>query len=342
MSGQPAPAPPPAARVMELVTGFFLSQALRTAAELEIADHLAGGPLTTAELAAAAGAHEPSLYRLLRALASAGVFEHAGPRAFALNPAAETLRKGTPGSIRDMAIFQAMEFHWTPWAKLTHSVRTGESAFEAHHGRNFFEHCAGDPEANGAFNGAMTNFARTNHAMAARAYDFSVFGTIMDVGGGHGGLLASILKRTPGLRGIVFDLPHVVAGAPELLAREGVADRARAGGGSFFEDLPRDADAVVMSMILHDWDDERASAILSQCRKALPPEGKVLLVEHVIPEGPERHFGKLIDLEMLVSTPAGRERTEAEWEGLFRSAGFRLERVIDTAAPVKVIEAGVG
>ena len=336
--GAPAqPAPPPEAVLTQMAFGAVLTQALYVAARLGLADLLKGGPRPVAELAAETGAHERSLYRLLRSLAGHGVFREVGPKVFGMTPLAEPLRADAPGSMRNGVIFMGEEWHYRVWSNMLYSVRTGRPAWGHTHGAEVFEYFAANPEQAEIFNGAMTDMSAGTAPAVVEAYDFSGFGTLADIAGGHGYLLAQILKANPGLSGILFDVPQVVEGAAALLEREGVAGRVERVAGDFFASVPR-ADAYIMKHIIHDWDDGRATVILKNINAAMGQEGRVLIVEAVVPEGNEPHYSKLLDLEMLAS-PGGVERTAEEYAALLAGAGLRLARVVPTRSPFSIVEA---
>jgi hypothetical protein len=330
------PVPPPAT-LLQMMTGYWVSQALYVAAKLGVADLLADGPRPVEELATVTQTDASSLRRVLRALASVRVFTEARPGTFALTPLAALLRTGTPDSMRALAIMYAEE-QYRAWGDILHSVQTGETAFERQFGTSYFAYLAQHPEADRVFNEAMTGWTTQLVGAVVDAYDFSPFKTVVDVGGSYGTLLAAILRSHPVARGILFDQPHVVAAAGEQLAAAGVAERCTTVGGDFFVEVPSGGDAYVLAQILHDWDDERSVAILRQCRRAMPAHGKLLVVELVLPPGEEPFFGKWLDLHMLVLLGA-RERTATEYEALFRTAGFALARVIPTAAGASIVEA---
>jgi hypothetical protein len=330
----PAPSP---ATLLQMMTGYWVSQALYVAAKLGVADLLIDGPRPIEELAAATQSDAPSLRRVLRALASASVFTESRPGTFALTPLAALLQTGTPDSMRALAIMYAEE-QYRAWGDILHSVQTGETAFERHFGTSYFAYLAQHPKADRVFNEAMTGWTTQLVDAVLDAYDFSQFKTVVDVGGSYGTLLAAILRSHPAARGILFDQPHVVATAGERLAVAGVAECCTIVGGDFFVEVPSGGDAYVLAQILHDWDDERSVAILRQCRSAMPAHGKLLLIELVLPPGEEPFFGKWLDLHMLVMLGA-RERTAAEYEALFRAAGFAPGRVIPTAAGASIVEA---
>ena len=333
-----APSPPAHAVLNQLAMGSFISQALYVAAKLGVADLLAGGPRPVEELAAETGTHGRSLYRVLRSLASVGVFREAEPKIFALTPLAEPLRTDAADSTRSMMIFAGEEWHWRVIGNMLHSVRTGKPAWEHALGLEVFEWFAANPDAAGLFNATMTELSTSVAPAIVEAYDYSQFGTLMDVAGGHGYLLAQVLKATPRLRGILFDMPQVLEGAGALLEAEGVADRVELASGDFFASVPEGADAYMMKHIIHDWDDDRCVALLGNIRSAMPDSGKVLIVEMVVPETLEPHPSLLLDLEMLVS-PGGVERTAAEYRDLLAAAGLRLSRIVATKSPFSILEA---
>lgn len=328
-------------QLIRMVTGYWLSQAVYVAAKLGIADLLRDGPRDCDWLAEAAGAHRQSLYRLLRALASVGLFAEDPDGRFRLTPLAELLRGDVPGSQRALALMQGEE-HYLAWGRLLHSIRSGECAFEHLHAQGLFDYLAEHPSKAAIFDGAMTSVhGRETTAMLA-AYDFSGFGTFVDVGGGNGTTLAAVLAAHPSLRGVLFDLPHVAERARGQLASAGVAERAQVVGGSFFEEVPPGGDAYHLRHIIHDWDDQRSLTILRACRKAMshestPKAAKLLIVECVIPPGNGPFAGKFLDLNMMVN-PGGQERTEAEYRMLLSEAGFRLSRIVPTSLEISVIE----
>lgn len=331
-----AGASPPPVTLLQMMTGYWVSQAIYVAAKLGIADLLVDGPVSCDDLATATRTHAPSLQRTLRALASVGVFSEVAPGHFALTPLATLLRSATPDSMRALAIMYGEE-QYRAWGDFLHSVRTGEPAFEHQFGMGIFEYYAQNPEASAVFNEAMTGWTAQLAGAVADSYDFSPFGTVVDVGGNQGTLLTAILRSQPRVRGILFDLPHVVADAEEPLTAAGVADRCARVGGDFFEAVPAGGDAYVLASILHDWDDDRCVAILRRCREVMPDHGKLLVVELVLPEADEPFFGKWVDLHMLVMA-SGRERTDAEYGTLFRAAGFELARVVPTPAGASIVE----
>src|SRR5688572_7531086 len=260
---------PPAIALRRLVNGYQVSQAIHVATVLGIADHLTEGSLSSDELAAATESHPDALYRLLRALAAVGVFREEPGRRFGLTPLGECLRADAPQPVGPWAAFTMSAPQWEAWGALLHSVRTGENAFRRVHGEDVWAYRARHPEAGAAFDRAMTGMTRLGTEAVLAAYDFSRFRTIVDVGGGHGALLASILGRYPGARGVLFDQPHVVAGAAAVLREAGVADRCEVVSGSFFESVPAGGDAYLLKQIVHDWEDPEAAALLRVCRRAI-------------------------------------------------------------------------
>ena len=331
---QPTGAPPEAV-LTQMLLGSLASQALYVAAKLGIADLLVDGPKPVNELATATETDAPSLYRVLRALASMGVFEEADNQVFALTPTAETLRSDVPNSLRDVTIFWGEDWHWEVWGKTLSSVKTGKSAWAQIHGEEVFDYFAKNQEAARIFDRAMSSFSSVATKAVVEAYDFSGIGTLVDIAGGHGRLLNGVLEANPSMRGVLFDLEHVIESARQTTT---VSDRCEYATGDFFASVPAGGDAYMMKHIIHDWDDERAITILKNIKDAMNPGGRVLVVESVIADGNGQDFGKLLDIEMLVS-PGGKERTAAEYEDLFRRAGLRLTRIVPTKSPYSVIEA---
>ncbi|HYY57046.1 MAG TPA: methyltransferase [Pyrinomonadaceae bacterium] len=329
---------PPEAFLTQMVFGALMTQALYVAAKLELADLLADGPRSVGELAAATDTHEQALYRLLRSLAGAGVFCETEPKIFALTPLAEPLRSDAPNSLRNGVIFMGEEWHWRVWGDLLYSVRTGKPGWGHMHGAEVFDYFAVNPEQAEIFNRAMTDMSQATAPAVVEGYDFSGIRTLADIAGGHGYLLSQVLKAYPDMKGILFDVPPVLSGADALLEREGVSGRVERVAGDFFASVPAGADAYMMKHIIHDWDDRRATKILSNIREVMPLAGKVLIVEMVVPEGNEPHYSKLLDLEML-SSPGGVERTALEYRELLAAAGLRLTRIVPTRSPFSIVEA---
>jgi hypothetical protein len=318
----------------------WVSHIVYVAAKLGVADHLAQGPLSADDLAKPTGTHAPSLYRLLRTLAGLGIVTEDESNRFALTPLGEALKAGAPGSARPTILTLASSWWMHGFGELLYSVQTGKSGFEKFLGMPIFDWFAKHPDEASMFSETMVGFHGGEPPAVAAAYDFSGLETIVDVGGATGNLLTTILARNPRLRGILYDLPHVVRDAPPLIQSRGVADRVTIESGSFFERVPSGADAYLLSHIIHDWSEEQCLTILGHCRSAMNPSGRILIVEMVLPQGNTPHPGKMLDLMMLVG-PGGRERTEQEYGVLLGKAGLRLTRVVPTDSPVSVVEARV-
>ena len=331
-----SPPPPPDAVVFQLLFGKVTCFALGAMARIGIADHMSETPQAVAQIALASGTHAPSLYRVLRMLASFGVFAEAPDRKFALTPVGQLLRTDARGSLRYMAIMNTDQWTVEGYRHMDHCIRTGGDGVTAAFGKHAFDLFRDIPDQAQNFHHAMTNFSALLVEAILPAVDFSGFRRMADVGGGHGVLLRSFLHRFPDLLGVLFDLPEVAAGAPP-------ADRLSIESGSFFEKVPAGCDAYIMKHIVHDWDDGSCRRILSLMRdelaKTAPEHGRVLLAEMVIDNNPEPSPAKLLDMEMLVCTVGGRERTEAEFAELFASAGLQLVSIKPTHSPVCLIEA---
>ncbi|MFM1944484.1 MAG: Multifunctional cyclase-dehydratase-3-O-methyl transferase TcmN [Verrucomicrobiota bacterium] len=325
---------------MQLLASKMAAQALSQIAELGVADLLKNGPRPITELAANTQTNEDALYRALRALAAFGFFTEHPNRTFANNPNSELLRTGVPGSLRAMARWLGEENSWwKAWGHLCYSIRTGESAAEITFGSNAFEFMTRTPRVNSIFQAAMSDFSAMTARAVCQSYDFSGINHIVDVGGGHGYLLSSILDKLPNAKGTLFDLPEVVENADPTLKANGNSNRITKAGGNFLDGVPANADAYIMKHIIHDWDDPRCVKILQHCKNGLRPNGRILIVEQVLSDAPESAFAKVLDLEMLVMTPGGRERTADDFRNLLNKAGLHLSRIVPTESPVSVIEA---
>jgi hypothetical protein len=327
---------PPTQQLGQIITGYWQSQAVYVAAELGIADLLKGGPKPVSELAAATETDPDALFRLLRALASIGVFTETSAKTFALTPMAEMLRSDAPQSMRSLARMAGGE-QFQAWADLLYSVRTGKTAFDHRFGMPVFDFLAANPEQAQIFDGAMVGIHGRETAAVIAAYDFGPIKVLADIGGGNGSNLSAILQSQPALRGILFDLPHVVERARSAIDAAGVPNRCQLVGGSFFEDVPAGADAYLMRHIIHDWDEEKSQTILRCIRRRIPADGRLLIVESVIPPGNEPFGAKFLDLTML-AIPGGKERTREEYDALLSSTGFRLTRIVPTTTEISVIE----
>ncbi len=331
------PSTTPYEDLRHLFLGFRVSQALYAAAALGIADLLAAGPQSVEELATASGAHPSALARVLRLLASEGVFAELADGRFAVTPMAEALRHDVPGSLRPLVLFNGGETLWRSWGHLLHTVRTGEPAFDHVHGLDFFAYFRAHLDEGALFDQVMASQSMLATQAVAAAYDFAPFRTIVDVGGGRGALTLGLLAAYPHLRGIVYDQPAVAAAAQEAIAAAGLSGRCTVVGGDFFAAVPAGGDAYLLKFILHDWDDDRCVAILRACRLVVPVEGRLLVIELLIPPGDGPSFAKSQDVNMLVNL-GGRERTEAEYRALFHAAGFDLRRTIRAAGELRVID----
>jgi len=323
----------PSQQAIRLGFGFAISQALRAVIELGVPDLLADGERPMDELAAATGAHPEALYRVMRLLASEGVFREVEPHRFALTDIGATLRSGAagPGDLVRMLNSEA----YLAFAELLHSVRTGKPAFDKVFGSPRFDWLSRHPERAALFQRAMVAISQGSNETVAGAYDFGPFTRVVDVGGGHGQLLSAILARNPHLTGVLFDLPSGTEAARQEIG--GNLPRTEIVAGDFFESVPA-GDVYMIKKVIHDWDDERAALILRNCRKAMPPNGKVLVAETLVPPGDEPGEIKTVDVIMLAVT-GGLERTEAQYADLFAAAGLQLERVIETSAPISILEA---
>ena len=315
----------PVAQLMKTASGYWLSQALYVATKLGIADILAGGAMTPAELASATGSHADSLYRILRALAAQGIFAEDEAGRFGLTELARPLCADSESSVRGYVLMLGSDWHWRAWGELLHSARTGEPAFDHVFGKPIFDYFAEEPEPARTFADAMTSRSAAESAAITRALSFDKPGTVVDVGGGQGTMLAAILDAHPQMRGMLFDLPHVVEMARPVLSEKFDPERCRIVEGDFFETVPAGGDVYLMRRILHDWDDERAATILRNCRAAMAKGGRVVILELMLPPTNVPGLAKLLDLQMLVLTSKGRERSEAEYGALLAATGFRLE-----------------
>jgi ubiquinone/menaquinone biosynthesis C-methylase UbiE len=331
----PEASSPAAAQIQQLAAARFISKPLYIAAKLGIADLLTSQALPIEELARRTQTDASALYRVMRCLASVGVFREVESRSFELTPQARLLVSGK-GSVRPLVLWLGDPRIDHVWENFLWSVQTGKTAIEKTHGKPLFEWLKDDDELAQIFNDAMSANATIRYASVAGAYDFSSIKKLVDVGGGHGALMERILAATPGLRGVVYDQPAVVAGAAKRMAAAGLSDRCEAVGGDMFCDAPA-ADAHMASLVLHDWDDERCIAILQNCQRACAPGGRFLIIEMVTPGPNEPSFAKMLDMQML-ALAGGRERTEPEYAALLDRAGYRLNRLVPTRGPVSVLE----
>lgn len=329
--------PPRAAVLNQLSTAGLLSQALYVVATLGVADHLKDGPRTTEELATSVGANPSALYRIMRALASVGVFTEIQPRQFAVTELGSCLRSDVPDSVR--ALFRMTKWEWAAWGSMLQVVQSGRTGFSGVHGMGYFDYLQTHPEDAAIFDEAMAGFVSMNGMAVLGAYDFSSFGSVVDVGGGDATLMIAILNAHPGVKGILYELPSVISKAQQKIENADLAHRCECRGGDFFRaPLPPGGDAYLLVSVLHDWEDEASAQILENCRRAVSASSKILVIEMIIPPGDAPFPGKILDLEMLVSL-GGRERTISEYEALLNRAGFAVAQVIPTAGPSSIIEA---
>ena len=335
---EPQTSVPPHVQIIQMGIACWSSQLVCTAASLRLADHLADGPRSANQLAGPTGTDPRSLHRFLRTLASYGILRQVEDDSFALTPLGDALRSDAPGSARSTILAMAGPWMWRAWGEFQYSVETGRTAIEKVYGMPLFDYLAQNPEEAKQFSEAMVGIHGAEPPAVADAYDFSAFGSIVDIGGATGNMLAAILSRHPQPRGILFDRPHVVTEAPTLLRARGVEGRVSIEHGNFFEHVPAGGDAYILSHIIHDWNEDQCLTILGNCRKAMKPGARLLIVEFVLPEGNTPHFGKLADMVML-AIPGGEERTAGEYRTLLAAAGLKVTRVVPTASDVSVVEA---
>ena len=333
---------PPHAVMIQMATAYWVPVAIHAATKWRVPDLLKDGPRTAAELARDTGTHEDSLRRLLRALASLGVFAETEEGSYALTPLSETLRSDVPGSLRDFVMMECADWHWRAWGQLPHAVKTGQPGFDRVHGQPIFDYLAAHAEDGATFNRAMTSFsAMSGTRIVPERYDFSGVKTVVDIAGGHGSFLAHVLTVHPHLHGVLFDQPSVVEEAQATLAASGVADRCTRLGGSFFESVPAGYDLYMMKMIIHDWPDEKARDILRNCRQAMRPDSRLILIDQLLPERTVPGLHHFIDLEMMAML-GSKERTAKEFQTLFQEAGLELTRTLDLVNGFAIIEAKPG
>jgi len=326
-----------AAEMRHLITGFSVTIAISAVAELGIADHLSEGPRTAADLARLSQVDEGLLRRVLRYLASEGVFERRDGDVYALTERSRWLRSDIPGSLRPRAIYTGSAMSWPAWGSLLQCLKTGTTGFQLVFGEGIFDYVRSHPEAAATFNAFMAGQTAASVEAILAAYSFADVRELVDVGGGRGALIAGVLRAHGKMRGILFDMPQVIVTAQSLLDQAGIADRCRMLGGDFFEAVPAGADLYVLKFILHDWPDDKCVRILRNCRKAMARGGRVLIVEHVVPEDGGPHISKFMDMNMMINT-GGRERTRQELEQLLASADLQLRHVAPTAIGLKILE----
>jgi SAM-dependent methyltransferase len=321
-----------------MLGGAPILHAIAAVSQLAIPDLLASGPRTAADLAAATGSHEDALYRLLRALASAGVLAERPGRRFALTPISQLLRTGVPGSMRSVAVLAGEQWR-RAWYDLPHAVRTGRPAFDRVHGASFYDWLSTDRDAYRRFDEVQQYKWATLLEEVVPAYDFSGASLVVDVGGGSGTLIGAILAANPEQSGVLLEAPLIATEARRRLRAAGLARRCRVIAGDFARSVPSGGDLYILAFVLHNWDDRAAVRILRNCRRAMTPGGRVLVIEGIVPQGPRPSPAKVRDLEMLVFAPGGRERTRREYRALLEAAGLRLSRVIATSTSARLIVA---
>jgi hypothetical protein len=328
-----------ASRLMEMTIAHWVGELLLQAAEMSLADKFTGdAPRTATDLAGEYGMRHRELYRFLRALTGLGLLASAGDDSFRLTDLGAALKTGAPGAARSAVIALIGDMVKPAWKEFDHGLITGDTGFEKAHRMSLFEYLQKNPGMATFFSETMVGFHGREPPAVAEAYDFSGIGSLVDVGGASGNMLGHVLSRHPGVKGVLYDLPHVVVDAPPLLESFGVKDRVTIEAGSFFESVPAGHDAYLLSHIIHDWDDGENATILGNVRRAMKPDGKLLIVEMVLPESDEPHMGKMLDMMMLL-VPGGEERTPSEYARLLEPNGFRMTRVVPTASPVSVVEA---
>ncbi|MFN7971056.1 MAG: methyltransferase [Acidobacteriota bacterium] len=333
----PAGVPSETEQLLSLMRGFVVAKTIHVVATLGVADRLGGDPRPVDQLAQEVEANPDALFRMLRALSSVGLFEERTGRSFVLTKLGERLRAGVPGSLRNWFLTNGGPIY-NAFGGAVHSARTGKPAFDLVYGMSFFDYLREHPDEGAIFNAAMHEFTRQANSSLLASYDFRGVRHVVDVGGGGGALMLGLLEAHPDTSGTIFDLPHVVAEARTSPGISALGQRAQVVGGDFFAEIPPGADMYILAWILHDWDDERATAILQSCRRAITDGGRLLVLEAILPEGNGPHFSKFGDIVMLVLF-GSRERTQTEYGRLLEAAGFRITRVVPTGSPRSLIEA---
>ena len=332
------PGLPPHVQLIQMGTASWVSAIVHAAAKVGIADQLSSAPRSAAELAGPMGLDAPTLHRFMRTLSGLGILSEREGQRFALTALGEALKTDAPGAARATLLSFGSPAFTRAWEKMVYSLETSKSGFTEASGMPLFDYLAKHPDEAALFSQAMIGLNSAEPPAVAEGYDFSRFDMIVDVGGATGNLLAEILSRHAGPRGILFDRPHVVKDAPAVLKARGMESRVTIEAGDFFERVPAGGDAYVLSHIIHDWTDDQSVTILSHCRRGIRPNGRLLIVETVLPPGDTPHLGKIYDMVMLVF-PGGQERTELEYASLLDRSGFRLSRVVPTASAVSIVEA---
>lgn len=328
----------PSMVILNMISGTWVAQLVYAAAKLGIADLLSEGPQNIDSLSQSTGTKPSHLYRVLRGLAGYGIFQETEPKTFSLTPLAEPLRSNVKGSMRNLAITCGDDYYFRPFGHILYTLQTGKSAFHKAHGKGIFEYLTENKEDNDIFSHAMTDYISEMHISFAEHYDFSGAKKVVDVGGGYGTLMMSILKKNPHLKGVIFDRPSVIEGSRKNIAEAGLAERCDFVGGNFFEKIAEGGDIYIFSSILHGWNNEEGSHILRNCHNAMVENGKLLLGELVIPPGNQPHFGKIHDINLMVAADSGQERDEEDFRDLYECSGFKLTRIIATNSPGSIVE----
>lgn len=328
----------PVEMMFQMMSGFWVSRGLYVAAKLGIADFLKDGEKSIEELAKATETNSNALFRVLRMLATVGVFEQTGEDRFAQTPLSETLLSDSPFSLRAGVIAEMGEVHYDSWGNIMHSVKTGEIAFDHKFGMNVWQYFETDPEKAQNFNQWMVNSSAAVSQPIVEAYNFAKHQKIVDVGGGLGSMISAILQANPEVSGVLFDAPSVIEKAEDYLNKTGVAERCETIGGDFFEAVPTGGDLYYMRWIIHDWDDDLSIKILKNIRQVIPENGRLLLLEAVVPDDNQPHFSKFMDLIMMTMT-GGCERTAKQYTELLEKAGFKVKNVIPTNSFMSIVEA---
>ncbi|MFX1298452.1 MAG: methyltransferase [Promethearchaeota archaeon] len=330
---------PPVVQLLRLIMGKMPTQLIYVAAKLGIADLLTSGPKSIDELAESTNTDSTSLYRVLRALVNMNIFAQNENNQFILTPLAEPLKSDAPDTVRDYAIMCGSDWHNQAWSNLSYSVETGKPAFDGRFNMKIFDFLEQNPEDSAIYHAGISSIDKLHTKLLSMAYDFSDLKTIMDVGGGYGALLADILTANPLLKGILYEQPEVAAEVREIIQKGKFLDRFQIIEGDFFQKVPGGADAYILKLIIHNWNDDICRKILENCRKNMEKNNKLLVIEAIVPKGNKEHIAKLLDIEMLIFTDGGYERTEEEFRALFTSAGFHLNRIIPTLSHLSIIEA---
>jgi hypothetical protein len=329
---------PPQAVMMQMSTGYWLTQLIYAAAKLKVADVLRDGPKSYVDIARATGTDPKSIYRILRTLAGVGVFAETERGHFTLTPLAASLQSGVPGSMRAMAVMFGEE-QYQAWGDILHALKTGTSSFEHLYGVPMFKYFVDNPEPGEIYEEAMTSVSAAEKAEILKSYDFSYIRKLVEVGGGHGSFLASILHANPSMQGILFDQPYVIEGAKDFIRAEGLTDRCELVAGNFYESVPSGGDAYSLKHVLHGCNDEQSITVLKNCHRAMVEHGKLLIVERIVGSGPDSFLAKFLDVNMMMLVTGGCERTEAEYRKIIEAAGFEVTKVVPSKSGTSVIEA---